>query len=219
MLKWENKTAIKMHTNMIKMFGNPVGVISKVGGLSLWNEKVMKNSKVFGMKNIFVEHIVRDEKITHLCPKKHTDFFYSFIRIDISPNSLKDVIMLSGSVGYDPLKKMLYARCAGLAPNIATLKVATDIILNKNVEVLLPSDTNGAGVGNLKKYKYKNLSDIQKKFIYGKTITRCVKDSDFLIETYEKLIKNVEKIGVGKKTSYWRGAFSIKNGKCHPPNK
>jgi hypothetical protein len=213
MLKWKNKDAIKMHDNLIKLFGNPVGVISKLGGMSLWDERVLKNSKVFGMDNIFVEHIVRDEKVQHMCPIKHDDFFYSYIKIDISPNKLKEIIMLSGSVGYDPLKKMLYARCAGIAPNIATLKVVTDIILDKMVEVLLfDGNTN-----KLKKHKYKSLSDIQKKGIYGKTITRCVKDSDFLIETYSQLLKNVKKIGIGKNTAYWRGAFSYKNGKCSPP--
>ena len=55
---------------------------------------------------------------------------------------------------------------SGLAPNIATLKVATDIILNKNVEVLLYSDKN---IERLQKHKYKNLSDIRNQFIYGKT--------------------------------------------------
>ena len=213
MLKWKNKDAIKMHNNIIKIFGNPVGVISKEGGLSLWDERVLKKSKVFGMENIFVEQIVRDEKIKHMCPKKHNDFFYSFIKINISPEQLINVIMLSGSVGYDPLKKTLYARCSGLEPNIATLKIATDIILKNNVEVLLINEKTK----KIKKHKYKNLNDIKKNGIYGKTITRCIKDYDFLVNTYMHLVKNVKKIGVGKKTGYWEGAFNYKNGKCLPP--
>lgn len=172
----------------------------------------MKSKKVFGKKNIFVEHIVRDETVHHLCPKQHLDFFYSYIRIDITPKQLKNVIMLSGSVGYDPLKKMLYARCAGLAPNIATLKIATDIIIEKKVKVELEDDDN-----NSIKISYKTLRDIQKKGIYGKTIRKCIDNKFFLKETYINLAKNIKIIGVKKDIGYWKGAFDIKNNKCVQP--
>ena len=124
---------------------------------------------------------------------------------------------ISGSVGYDPLKKMVYARCAGLAPNVATLKVVTDVILLSKVDVLLYDDNM-----KLKKYKYGNLSTIQKNGIYGRTIKRCIEDSDFLVSTYKQLIVNIAKInknGNVKESGYWRAAFNYKNGKCHPPTK
>ena len=106
-MNWKNKDAIKIHNYLIPIFGNPIGIINVEGGLSIWTEKNMKKKKVFGLKNIFVEHLIRDEAITHLCPKKHNDFFYSYVRVDITPKNAKDIIMLSGSVGYDPLKKLL----------------------------------------------------------------------------------------------------------------
>ena len=87
MLKWHNKSAIKIHKQMLSLFGPPVGVITAPGGLSLWNKKSLQGCRLFNAKNVFVEHLVRDEKIRHLCPKKHNDFFYSSINVDISPKS------------------------------------------------------------------------------------------------------------------------------------
>ena len=40
------------------------------------------------------------------------------------------MLFVSGSVGYDPLKKLLYARCSSIAANMATIRTVLDV-LNK----------------------------------------------------------------------------------------
>ena len=168
--------------------------------------------KVFNRRNIFHEHLLRDETVRHNCPKRHLDFFYSYIKINIPPNKLAEVLSLSGSVGYDPLKKLFYARCASLAANIATLKVALDILLNKKVSIKLGKET----------YKYRGIEEIQTHGIYGKTIGNTSNNPEFIKNLYIDLSTNLKiynrqyKI---KETGYWKAAFSYKDGKCYPPNK
>lgn len=210
-LKWSNRAAAKLYIDMRKLFGNPVAVIPNKEGLALWTKDKMKK-KVFGIKNIFQEHLLRDEMVPHNCPKKHYDFFYSYIKVDIKPEKLPEVLSLSGSVGYDPLKKLLYARCASLAANIATLKVVSDILLNKKVEIELDGE----------KYKYQGIGEIQKYGVYGKTIGATKDNPVFIKKLYTNLSNNLKKYNKShkpKETGYWKAAFSYKNGECYPPDK
>ena len=41
------------------------------------------------------------------------------------------MLELSGSVGYDPLKKLLYARCASIKANVATLVLSMKIAMGQ----------------------------------------------------------------------------------------
>ncbi len=210
-LNWNNKSAIKLYTYIEETFGKPTVIASNKHGLALWTKNKMKK-KIFNRRNIFQEHLLRDETVPHNCPKYHLDFFYSYIKINIPPNKLASVLSLSGSVGYDPLKKLFYARCASLAANIATLKVATDILLNKNVTITLQNYI----------YKYKGIKDIQKYFIYGKTIGNTINNPEFVKKLYIDLSRNLQnynKLYKIKDTGYWKAAFSYKNGECDPPDK
>lgn len=209
-LTWKNKSAIKLYSHIVKLFGEPVDLVEHKDGLAIWMKHRMKK-KVFGLRNVFQEHILRDETVSHNCPKKHTDFFYSYIKIEIPPHKLPYVLSLSGSIGYDPLKKYFYARCASLDANIATLKVATDILLDKKVEIKLDGEM----------YKYKGFEDIQRYGIYGKTISNTKKEG-FTKKLYQDLVNNLikyNKIYKIEELGYWKAAFSYKNGECLPPNK
>ena len=164
------------------------------------------------MKNIFEEHLLRDEAVPHKCPKSHTDFLYSYVKVAIQPHKLTGVLSLSGSVGYDPLKKLLSARCASLEANIATLKVATDIILDTKFIIEL----------NKKKVEYQGIQGVQMYGIYGMTISNTAGNPKFVKELYQDLSKNLqelEKIEKPVETGYWIAAFNYKDGQCLPPNK
>ncbi len=117
---------------------------------------------------------------------------------------------LSGSVGYDPLKKLLYARCAHMGANLVTLKLATDIILDHRVKYMIDNQ----------KVEYKGIKDIQKKGLYGYLIRTKI-TPEFRQQFYKELCQNIRKINIKYKlpVGYWIGAFSYQNGKCLTPQK
>ena len=55
-----------------------------------------------------------------------------YIKIYIPSNKLKDILTISGSIGYDPLKHELYARCASIEANFATLRTVIDVFNDEN---------------------------------------------------------------------------------------
>ena len=75
-----------------------------------------------------------DEYVDHDKPKQHFDFLYSYINIYVPPSKLYDVLSISGSVNYDPLKKELFARCGSFEANFATLRTVFNVINNKKTE-------------------------------------------------------------------------------------
>ncbi len=207
-MNWSNKEAVRIYKELAKEWGKPTILSEKKGGIAIWDKKAMDKVKFFGQKNCFAETIIRDEKVKHLCPAQHNDFLYSYIKINIPPNKLMEVMSLSGSVGYDPLKKLLYARCAHMGANYVTLKLCTDIILNHKVSYVI----------NGKKVEYKGLKDIQKKKLYGYLI-RTKFTPEFRKQFYKELCDNIKLINKIYKLpdGYWIGAFSYKNGQCNPP--
>ena len=99
---------------LISMFGQPSISDYNQGGLALWLNKDLKGHTVYGLPNCFTEILLRDESIQHRCPAKHTDFLYSYVTVEIGPNVLPIINSISGSNTYDPLKRLLSARCGSL---------------------------------------------------------------------------------------------------------
>lgn len=209
-MKWSNKYAISLLKNLIPILGKPTSIAPNKHGLAHWTKDKLK-AKLFGERNVFEEHLLRDENVPHKCPRPHNDYFYSYIKVRIHPKKLEDVLSLSGSVTYDPLKMYLSARCASLEANIATLKLATDILLNHKVNVKLGKD----------QFKYQGIGDIHAYDIYGLTIT-SMSDKRFAKQMYKGLVKNVSKLNQKSSTKpqgYWKAAFSYEDNQCFPPNK
>lgn len=117
-LNWTNQDAASYLSTAIKLLGEPSFIESNEGGIVIW--KNLQNS-------CFNKHMLVDESIVHDCISPHTDFFYSYINFEVPPEMIKDVIALSGSITYDPLKKLIRARCGSLEANTATLLLATQI--------------------------------------------------------------------------------------------
>mgnify|MGYP001059045026 CR=1 FL=1 len=117
-------------------------------------------------------------------PLPHRDFLYTYINYDVSPNIFTDVLSLSGSVSYDPLKKLIRARCGSQEANIATLYLTTEI-----------------ASGN------QTIEDIQKNKIYKQTIL-STKDAQAVNNLYNKLCNNVKtQKGNPQFTGFWPAAF------------
>ena len=117
----------------------------------------------------------------HHCPASHTDFFYSFIHIELDQKNWKDVLSVSGSVGYDPLKHHLYARCGSVEANIASLY--TCLKINEN------------GVIDHKK----------RPKMYAENIT-STSDEDKVKEMYTYIRDQLHKKNIPT-VGYWKVAF------------
>ena len=205
---WKHKGPVKLYHNLVKLLGKANAISYQKHGMAIW---ARSKKKIYGQRNIFEEHILRDESVKHNCPREHRDYFYSYIKVSVKPEQLPALLSLSGSVGYDPLKKLIYARCAGIGANIVSLKMALDILLNHKVKVEIDD----------KVYEYKGIKEIQKLDIYGKTIS-ATKDKEFAKDIYKQLVRNLTKYNRKhkvKETGYWEGAFSYSVKKCYPPSK
>ena len=156
------------------------------GGIAIWYAKPGEPITIAGQKvrNVFTEHWCRDELIKHDCPAKHVDYFYSFVDVNLKDDTWHECISISGSTGYDPLKKKLYARCASIEANIATLHTALQINSGKVT-----------------------LAEVQKQGLYGKAI-QSTRDPANTLRMYKELQtmlpKQVHKMG------YWSVAFPKK---------
>jgi hypothetical protein len=176
-LQWHNADAIAYLQIGINRWGKPAHLSKKEGGIAIWNKKQLKNT-------CFELIELRDESVAHCVPLPHRDFLYTFIKYDVSPNRFADVLSLSGSVSYDPLKKLLRARCGSNEANIATLYLSTEI-----------------ANGNQK------IEDIQKNGIYKKTILSTSAPQE-VERIYNSLCANIaNQSGNINVTGFWPAAF------------
>lgn len=169
---WVHKNAYQYVSEVNKFYRKPDIFAKDKGGVAIWYPKKNERITIGGVKveNVFYEHMCRDESVKHLCPSVHYDFFYSFIKIKLDPDRFKDILILSGSVGYDPLKMTLYARCGSIEANIATLYTA--VKMNKRA-------------------KNYDIETIQKNKVYAKHI-RETRDPNKVLNMYKYLLKNVD---------------------------
>lgn len=107
---WINHGPKNYFPKCIKMFGKSVYVANVKNGAAFWKTR-----------GLFSEHLLRDEYVSHCVPRNHHDYFYSSVYFYIPKDKLLNVLRISGSIGYDGLKKYLTARCASIEANMATI--------------------------------------------------------------------------------------------------
>jgi hypothetical protein len=195
---WKNIEPKNYYNILVGMYGNSDVLGHTEGGIAIWN-KSLKNKidPLTGFPNIYEKIEIRDEEVPHMCPAKHVDFVYSYLKIPIMPKQLKDIVRLSGSVNYDMLKHELFARCGSLEANIATLYMCTHIILS-----------------NKDSKKYMTIDYIHKNGEYAKHIS-STNDPQFVKDMYKELIDNIGLIRQLNKlpNNYWPSAFNKNCGK------
>jgi hypothetical protein len=119
-LEWAHKDAAESVVVLTEKYGAPKILHKGQGGVAIWTADQLKHT-------CFVRIEVLDESVAHCKPAQHRDHTYHYVNYDVSPEKFLDVTSLSGSVNYDPLKKLLRARCGDEQANIATLALATQI--------------------------------------------------------------------------------------------
>jgi hypothetical protein len=174
-IKWKNEDAIAQYYLLKKKYGTPSNQDLNSGGIAIWNEKKLKGT-------CFSRIEILDESIPHCVPMPHRDFLYTYVNYEVPDDKVLDVISLSGSVAYDPLKKYLRARCATESANIATLYLAVSI-------------------GNSKV----TLKQVQKNELYKKAILSLSNDQN--IQLYNRILCKMLKEQPGNPD--WSGSFGL----------
>lgn len=195
-IQWENSAAIDELAFLIMLFGQPSAIEMRAGGLAIWNQEALSQHKLFGNSNCFVEYVLKDESIAHAMPVPHYDNQSGSVYVDIPPQALDYVTSLSGSISYDPLKRLLSARCGDIAAVIATLYLAVRIVEN-------PARTR----------------NIQNQGLYKNLITELYKpggvrgwDLPLVERVYIGLCRMLKELPQTEETGYWRGAFDANGG-------
>jgi len=167
---WREKPR-KRYLDLTKEFGRPDVLVPTKGGFAIWKQETLQKQGY-----PYHEITIKDEEIPYSCPKPHVDFLISSVCVDINnPEKLLAVLSISKSIWYDQLAHMLYARCHAMQANVATLVLATRMLL------MLDED--------LTKY-WKNTSRVQgdyKDLIMGTTSNTYDKLTDELNSNLSKL--------------------------------
>ena len=99
--------------DLVKEFGVPNTFDGQSGGSAIWNKSSLKGTPYERIE-------IKDEQIPHDKPAKHTDFLYSYYKIDIPEHKINGLSKISKSISYDPLTKIMIARCHDIKPNVVT---------------------------------------------------------------------------------------------------
>ncbi len=109
--------------DVVQEFGPPSVYDSKPGGVAIWDLETLRSGG-----SCFDRIEIRDEMIPHGKPADHVDFLYTWYSLDVPRDQICEVIKLSDSVSYDPLKKLIRARCHDMRPNVVTLWIAKQMV-------------------------------------------------------------------------------------------
>tara|TARA_B110000208_G_scaffold191728_1_gene259805 strand:- start:1317 stop:2009 length:693 start_codon:yes stop_codon:yes gene_type:complete len=148
--QWEHKDAKDFFDKIYEKYGFPYYAINKKGGICVWKNHVIPEG------DIHYKLVLKDEMIEHSMPTKHYDFFYSHVKMYIPPEKLDEIQRISGSIGYDPLKKEVFARCGSFDANYATLRTIFDILNDKQTDYVI-------NIRNAYKQSDKNLNYLKKE--------------------------------------------------------
>lgn len=112
----------KRFPQVIQEFGLPDIIDVNPNGVAIWKKTTLAQR---GFCWDRVE--IHDEQLPHIDPSPHVDFLYTWYYLPVPDHLVTDVRAVSDSVTYDPLKKMLRARCHAMGPNIATMALCKRI--------------------------------------------------------------------------------------------
>lgn len=116
--------------NVLSLEWACVGAIATVDTLvAEAGEPLVVGSDMVRWRNVlgFVEVEVRDEAVVHVEPSPHVDCLYTTLEIGIPQARRRDVLRLSDTLVYDPLKKWLRARCHSMPANCVILALARSV--------------------------------------------------------------------------------------------
>lgn len=112
--------------DLIKEFGEPDYIDKEKDGFAVWDKNTLEKKG-----HVWERVEIHDEQIPHGQPAGHVDFLYTWFKLDVPEDKITDVRALSDSITYDPLKKLIRARCHFMEANKATIYLA--MLITKGV--------------------------------------------------------------------------------------
>ena len=142
---------------IVEKYGKPDVIANQPKGICIW---------YIEQKDRDIHHSIelRDQYVGHCVPAKHNDFLYSYIKVYVPPEKIKQVLAVSGSVGYDGLQKLLYARCASFEANMATLASVFLVLNNKDPNYVYQIKNRFASYENNLEFVEEQLKKNQKRY-------------------------------------------------------
>ena len=151
------KGPVYVYDKIVEKYGEPDVIANQPKGICIW---------YIEQKDGDVHHSIelKDQYVGHCVPAKHNDFLYSYIKVYVPPEKIRQVLAVSGSVGYDGLQKLLYARCASFEANMATLASVFLVLRNKDPNYVYQIKNRFASYENNLKFVEEQLKKNQKKY-------------------------------------------------------
>ncbi len=126
---WGTNTPKAEFVKQVQQFGHPSILDPRPGGFAVWDNMTLK--RLGAPANCLYRVEIKDEQVPHGKPGPHADFLYYWVFMDIPDELISDVLSISDSISYDPLKKLLQVRCHFSGANWSTLYSALQIIKKK----------------------------------------------------------------------------------------
>lgn len=105
--------------DVIGRFGKADIIDKSKGGVAIWKRLTLEK-KGFCWDRVEI----RDEQVPHNNPGPHVDFMYYWYKLHVPEELICDITKLSESVTYDPLKKLICARCHFNGAIVSTILLA-----------------------------------------------------------------------------------------------
>ena len=152
---WRHNEPKKYYDELVKVYGKPEIIVNQENGLCIW----------YGKDTDYFHHLeLKDEYVEHCVPAHHYDFFYTYVKIYIPPEKFSQVMKISGSIGYDGIKKLLYARCGSIEANLATLATVMKTINDQPTVYSTEINNKSNNKSTNRDFIIKQIKDNQEKY-------------------------------------------------------
>jgi hypothetical protein len=111
------------YNQLVDKYGTPDVYDPRTGGFAVWYRTTLKSKG-----HIWDRIEIHDEQVPHTVPTPHVDYMYTWFKMDIPENKRNIILSMSDSITYDPLKKLIRARCHFEGANIATIWLAMQVV-------------------------------------------------------------------------------------------
>jgi hypothetical protein len=136
-LRWNHKAPIVRANQLAEKLGTPDRYSQEAGGVAIWYyvDPYFRSKNLYSLEdgerikpsNVYSKLMIKDEEIPHIVPAPHNDFYYAYVYMDIPEDRVQKVRELTESVGYDTMKREVYARCHFAPANLTSLYLIKQI--------------------------------------------------------------------------------------------
>jgi len=124
-LYWEHEKPAMRFPEIVAEFGTPNVLDTSPGGFAQWRRNMLTGTP-------YTEVRVVDQDVIHCCPLgAHSDYVYTSVCMDLTPEVQMALYNVTKSVTYDRLTHKLTAACHVMGANLATILLAARMQLGQ----------------------------------------------------------------------------------------